>query len=425
MKYDKQQLSERLDRIDTMNFWRLNNIKIGSALSDMGACQEDNITISYILKQYLFSIIEYDYSIEKYGKGNIIFFYSNANRTRQYVQQKMQCVDNLSKSKISVRPNKRKIHFKGFFGLFYIICWYKQFRKLSFERKESLLMTMYIYESYINLCDLLKVLKDNIHNINLVISVHDNRMMDSVVIQYFNNINIDTCTLQHAELLEDDLWLDVGKSFSKQFCVYGDLTYNRAIKAQRHNNNFLKLGMPHMIGIKHKIDRNKTTKKFGVFLDYIGFEKNNIQMILLANEIAEKYNLSFFIKYHPSLKEYDYTDKCSKACKHFYRDEINANDLISDIEFAITSMSSMFGELVYQGIPVIRFIVNNKDVYKGIDYLRISSFDEVNRYYKNSKCTEIFYEEIEKTVELICGLSDPKEAYTKFISQYEDDDNER
>ena len=73
--------------------------------------------------------------------------------------------------------------------------------------------------------------------------------MDSVVIQYFNNINIDTCTLQHAELLEDDLWLDVGKSFSKQFCVYGDLTYKRVIKAQRHNNNFLKLGMPHMIEI--------------------------------------------------------------------------------------------------------------------------------------------------------------------------------
>ena len=281
MKYDKQELSERLDRIDTVNFWRLNNIKIGSALSDMGACQEDNITISCILKQYLFSIIEYDYSIEKYGKGNIVFFYSNANRTRQYVQHKMQCVDNLSKNKISVRPNKRKIHFKGFFGLSYIICWYKQFRNLSFERKESLLMTMYVYESYINLCNLLTVLKDNIHNITLIISVHDNRMMDSVVIQYFNNINIDTCTLQHAELLEDDLWLDVGKSFSKQFCVYGDLTYKRVIKAQRHNNDFLKLGMPHMIGIKHKIDRNKTTKKFGVFLDYIGFEENNIPMIYL------------------------------------------------------------------------------------------------------------------------------------------------
>lgn len=417
MKYDKRELSERLDRIDKITFYKLNNIKIGSSLSDLGSVKDDKISYKGLIKKYLLNIFEYSYKLEVFGGGKILFFYSNENRNRQYVYQKMQNVENLSKSKTVIKPHKRKIHFDGFLGFLYIFKWFSQLRKQDFTKKESLYFSLCIHNAYINLFDVLEIIGEKIGSINLFVSVHDNRMVDSVAIQYFRNMGIDTCTLQHGELLIDDIWLDAGKSFSKYFCIYGDLTYSRIKNSMNHNNEIVKLGMPQMIGIKHMIRHHENKGIFGVYLNYIAFEEENVPMIALANQIAEKYNLKYFIKYHPSLKNKDYRNKCSNKCYKEYRDEVNANDLSEIIDFAIVSMSSMFGELLYQGIPTFRYVNSEIDMYQGVEMLKITTLEDVEKYL--DRRNDILYDEMEKTVEIICGAIDPKEAYTCFLERFE------
>ena len=53
MKYDKSILADRLDIIDQIDFYKLNGIKIGSALSDIGSVTDDRISYKSLIKQYL------------------------------------------------------------------------------------------------------------------------------------------------------------------------------------------------------------------------------------------------------------------------------------------------------------------------------------------------------------------------------------
>lgn len=417
MKYDKSILADRLDIIDQIDFYKLNGIKIGSALSDIGSVTDDRISYKSLIKQYILNMFEFSYIAEKHGNGKILFFYSNENRTRPYVHQKMKNVEQLTDNKVIVKPNRRRPHLSGFFGMFYITKWKTSLKKSGFTTKESLFFAIQIYHAYVNLVELLKSSNYCLNDINLIVSVHDNRMADSVAIQYFNLLGKNTCTLQHGELLPEDLWLDAGKSFSKYFTVYGELAASRASKFLNHNNEIVRLGMPQMIGKAHEILEFKNMRTFGVYLDFIAFSENNVPMIKLANQIAEKFNLTYFIKYHPSLRNISYSEYVSEKCINEYRNDVSANDLVKDIDFALVCMSSMFGELLYQGLPTFRFISSEKDMYAGIEQLKISTIEDFGKYY-DMAINSVTYEEMEQSISMICGLDDPAKKYTDFLKGF-------
>lgn len=409
------ELFELIEKFDSISFKKYNKIKCGSALHLKILHSGDHIKFFTIIKKIIKLLLECDYIKNVVGDGSILFFYSNANRTRQYVYDKMEHVEKLCENKISLKPKKRMLHISRIKDLYLIIIWLRQLRFMEISMKKKINICLYLLEGLYEIQSVSKLIKKDRCRLKLAFSVHDTRFIDSIVIQFLNHYSITTATLQHAEFAWEEVKLDVGLSFSKYFCIYGEYTKRKILSCCNDDEKYIKLGMPHMIGVE-KIEKKEDAHIFGVFLNFIRYEEDNYKLIDVANQISQKYDMKYILKLHPSLNIKNYTNIDAKFCESKYQSEVSAYECARMIDFAIVSKSTIFGEFLYLGLPTFRYCLNDdSDYYRGISEFKFSNLSEFDEFFENGNLSEFVIQNMKEVSVLISGFGDTTEKYKEFI----------
>ncbi len=232
---------------------------------------------------------------------------------------------------------------------------------------------------------------------NLCVVIYDAYFHDNFFSQKFKLAGVKTATLQHGVMLAarkglensfDFIGIEFNGFVSDYFLVWNDFTKKEAMKQGVPEKKIKVLGNVKCLYAKD-IEKSDS-KTFGVILDGICEEENNLPMISLSNKIAEKYGYKYIARYHPNFKGDEYSnyidDEYGKACKK----GTSFTDFLSEVSFCIVANSSVLFELPYYQIPYFRYSAHNsKDKFYSLEhdgsFYDIQKFDQLFVEKMNSK----------------------------------------
>lgn len=181
----------------------------------------------------------------------------------------------------------------------------------------------------------------------------DTDFHESLLVQWFKNQNIVTITNQHGQPLLRDINIDrlnqsqILNFNSDYILVKGEFTKRQYLKAGIDEKRIIVVGdlvSPHF----KYIDR-KSLGRFAVFLDspsYLFSNDTNRSLLLFAEEISNKMNLTYVVKLHPSDDEKRYANY---NCK-FVDKNTTLSDLFDMIDFGIFSASAIYIDMISHSV---------------------------------------------------------------------------
>ena len=165
-------------------------------------------------------------------------------------------------------------------------------------------------------------------------------------------------------------------------------TKNEALKAGIKEDRIRVLGISKCIGkLPIKIDDNPID--IGLILDGLYEDENNIPMIELINQLSDKYNLRYKMRYHPNYIGNEFSNYTNHRCLKSSEKKETLNRFLSSVNICIVANSTVLFELEYYGVPFIRYATgNNKDKfrdYKSVCFTDFKELDEAYLYVKNEQ----------------------------------------
>ncbi len=220
---------------------------------------------------------------------------------------------------------------------------------------------------------------------NLCVLTYDANLYNNYFSQRFKLAGVKTATLQHGVMLAareglensyDFMGLEFRGFVSDYFLAWNDFTLNEAVKQGISKERIQVIGNVKCLNTRPVMRTQESV--FGVVLDGECEDENNQPMIRLANEIAEKYNLKYMVRYHPNYagNEFrnDILNKYGRACSQ----GVSLPDFLSEVSFCILSNSTVLFELPYYHIQYFRYSSrDNKDKYSS---LKEDSFHTLNEF---------------------------------------------
>lgn len=277
---------------------------------------------------------------------------------------------------IMSKYGKKNYSFSCLKNFFYYIIWLYQMKDLE----ANIISKLYICYKFANARKWVSYLNSKssiIEKAKCAIVLDDARLQDNVFVQFCQLHNIPVATLQHGDFIAShDRYINFHfeASISNRFFVWGERSKMAALKSGVLAKKIICVGDPTYIGDDTKIAENSSNNVkydtykniFGVVLDGgTNMDKENRNLIMIANEISEKFKFRYIIRKHPSsrgnMKEF--TDK-----RYFLRNSAQdetVKEFANSVSFAIAFNSSVLIELLYLGKVVFRWI----DTYKEDRYL--------------------------------------------------------
>ena len=280
--------------------------------------------------------------------------------------------------------------------------------------KDSVFLSSMIIESNSALVYIKEYLSKNFSVPQIVCVFCDFHAVDYFVIQYFNNLNINTATLQHG-IYDQKSYYHFMYSKSKYFLAINQYTMEIAADIGFDIEKINVCGPLKAIGQQEKAIQTNNNRVIGVCLtgteddstiiDYISKIDNNYSLILRPHHISPLADMTS-IKY-----------------KDIIIDDVKKHSLYDFsmlCDFIVTGgNSTVFSDLIGKGIPAVRIIVKN-DAYEKVEELKINKYcdlkDWIDLYYSNP-------DEIRKKVKENKKYFMPAEKvdylYKTFFSQFD------
>lgn len=412
-----------ISKFNSIEFYNLKNVKCGDLLHYNIDYKYTNESIFRSLLRILSSLLTTSISMKKYGDGNILFLCSNWFKDRKDIRKWYQSVASLSNSKVIVEPRDKKFCLKNIGRIRIITKWYIQSRKLSISVKEKIYYLSLLFHTASEFWDIQERIKKEKVNFKLLITVCDVVNTEYLAVQWCNNLNIDTASLQHGLIsCNVNQWMVTG-SKSKYYLVYGRYTVEQAMKLGKKRDKLIEVGMPqHLNSTFPQKLKLKFNNIFGVILNSEVLHEDNIQLIKLANKFAETTKMNYIIKLHPSLKIEMY-EKWLDNIKidKVYSNEIDILTFGEKVDFTLIGASTVFMEYCLNMIPAFMCVLNkNHDVYEGIDWCKFYDYHQLMSLYTMfSEHLSEYEEKYIETREYLCKYNSIKNEYSSFFKKYE------
>lgn len=286
-----------------------------------------------------------------------------------------------------------------------------------------------VHRAYFS-CVLLEVyyVKKNIldgdYRPKVVIAFFDGYPIENMIMQYYNDLKIDTITNQHGFPVynekSDDLvnQSQIVNKTARYYLAKGPFTREQFIKAGYDSADVIEIG-----GF---LDKKKYISKrnglFGVFLDAPGLdfsEETNIKLIKLATEISELLDLKFIVKVHP-------VDNRCVLYRQFLEnsngklwDALEKTNVFDAIDFALIHASSIYMNLILYGVKTYKMITQ---YYFPLVEWEDECINDANDFiYKYSTWKELDYDEqneiFKKRQDYYCKDGIEKNIYN-LLTQY-------
>lgn len=296
----------------------------------------------------------------------------------------------------------------------------------------QLIPTVSFYESLICLKALLRIKdveyeiesKFNKKSYNIVTFLCDALYIDNYLSQKFQKRGVTTATLQHGIMLAprnglennlDYIGVEFKSSVCNKFLIWNNFTLQEGLKAGVNSKVFEILGLIKCIGKEH-IDISHAPKKvFGIILDGKLSDENNIPVLNIANQFAQKHNWKYIVRFHPaySTHEFDHIIDFNRGC--ICERNIDLITFFMNTDFSIVSNSTVLFEMAYFRYPTIKYSSGNiSDKFLNLKYPSFNNYLGLEKQFENfnqNNITTLFNE--------LCGsITDISKSYRDFYNKY-------
>lgn len=389
-------IRELRSKLNNHKFACLEMYEIGTALTMMCANVYFDSKMSvrnkiwYIIKWLLYDT--YDYKC--IGSDNdIILVYSDERIKRDDYKKIYENVcDVLNTGKIiPYNRVKKKWHFLSEIGLRLklMLSWMDSIKNCAVDFRNTIRMITDVMRIY-NMHTFLNSMQ--FPNIKGVIVFCDIFPTDNICVQYFKSRGIVTMTLQHAAFtaaLENptninDCGIELTYSISDYFLGWNQYTKEQAISCGMRKEKFCIVGIPQFINFNYSNINRRKKGCFGVILGVKEYDNVNQDLVKIACQIAEKYQVNYYLKYHPNFQGNEYNSLTNKYCKGNFTSR-DLRQYVDSVDFSILGVTSMIVELVYLGHDIYRYrIDSDKDKYS---QMNIPNFKNIEGFVSVYNCS--------------------------------------
>lgn len=370
------------------------------------------------------------YNVRCKGKKKVLFLFSACYAGRRDYKKAFTNVTGLFDDKIVVTPNKKCLaKTPGAFLLGAV--WMIQMSKVKTSMKNKL---MYIYEllvAYYNYLQIRDVINQNRKSIKMVFTYTDMHNIDSLVTMYANRLGIKTVTLQHGAIntnikirgTDADSSGAFTMSKSRYMLMYGSQSVSYGKQLGINEKKLISVGCAKNIndvcgnGLKQA-----TQGVFAIVLDgrcqYNDEEICvNQGMITMGELLAEKYDMQFWVRRHPS-DRYRYKIKSDKFMG-YNSNKTDISKLVQDIDFVVMGNSTAYCEFVYFMLPAFRYKYSDYDPYNEIKWDSFKKYEELENLVGllMNNPEKVNYQMLE-TREYLYQKGDVKKNFVAFFEKH-------
>lgn len=242
---------------------------------------------------------------------------------------------------------------------------------------------------------------------------------ENFLVQYAKKMGLKTATLQHGVFVARkndsqpvDRGIQLRESIVDYFLAWNKFTEDNAILEGMNPEKIFTLGIPKFINYASKPEIDTIKKDiFGVVLNGFTpeFDAQNREMIRYANQIADRLNIKYILRYHPDMKGYEYANLCTTRCCGI-NDDKSISEYAKKVDFSIVDASSVFIELVFIKHPVFRISNAKDDVYSTLSIDgAFSTVDELERLINTKNVIS------ERAFDYLCNTNDVFDSYNHFF----------
>lgn len=362
----------------------INGINYGRVI----AAQTYDNSFSSIIKEAI-RLFLFDYKIEITDKtdSNIGLFYALKSSNRNdydYIVNKFQdIVENVRRIDLIRYKSINKVFFK-------ILKLIKNFNKLRKYNIQDIMISSIVITQY-------EILNEDIEkskifdDLELVCTFCDAHGCDNLITQIAKNKEIKTATLQHGQyrILSEGKEVADAEAYenfiSDYMLTWGQATIDQFKKVGIEDSRFKKVGALKSFSFNNKIINKEKNNVFGVVLSGEYYRNTNIEMIKLANLIASKYNMSYYIRLHPRNNASFYEKYCNMEYLVDMVSNIENEDYANIVDFSILHMTGVFVELLSINSPIIIFKDELLENIFDIENYCISNIIDFGTVYDNFK----------------------------------------
>lgn len=406
-------------KLNSISFWGLKNIKVGDVLSTVTWDFKNwsSETLKYI---DVFKVWKFDVKFSgKAPRPAFIFSHAQSNRFDQLA--KFQAVTNLFEDKAVLTAKEKMKRINPFFV--YIPIWYAQMKKIGYSSiiKRGICYKLCETMGYVHEMELL--IKKGC--CDKIVCFFDVTAADNLLVQKYSQRHFDTYTLQHGIINGSYDYIEYRCSHAKYFLAWGEYTKRMATRYGMSENKIMIVGnVNHLLEEETDLkDRCTEPVYFAVCTNGVLTKdnwKSNKTLIEMANCIAKKYKLRYFLKIHPCDDRKRYMHLIDRdLCAEIVEKGTDIIDILKKVDFTICGNSTTFCDSIYYGIPSFRYIHSSdmrKDVCKGIRFGRVESLTELEKAITDRKKDPIKYDkELAKTRDLLFAKGNIRRNYVEAI----------
>lgn len=207
--------------------------------------------------------------------------------------------------------------------------------------------------------------------IKLLGTFFDASCADNLATQLGKMHGAKTFTLQHGQyrILRkgfENADAESYKNFSSDMLLaWGEATRDEFVKYGIDGNRIVPVGALRKFSFNQRLVNIVSTNVFGVILSGESYRKSNIGLLEIANEVAKKTDMKYFVRFHPKNRKYMYMKHIKSKWLADYSFDINNEEYVVKVQFSIIHMTGVFVEMLSLNSPI--FIYEDKyleDVFK-------------------------------------------------------------
>lgn len=405
-----------VNMIDSMHFRKVEQYHFGASL--MVQLRDFNEKKYSYKSLWCFPAFGDSYHVRG-ESGQVMFLLSNLYKGRHDFEMWFLRIADLLKNKVIMLPKEEEQKTFSIQEKIRMGFWILQMCRLRLSLKEKFFCANLIMSGKRNLDKVIEAIEKG--QVRSVITMADVHLADYMVTAYCNKRGIKTATLQHGFFSADDAFFHYSES--DFFLSYSQYTKQLAETYRKRRGIFIAIGMPDFVGEKKPDVRKKSDsqrKRFLVLLNgaLSKEQKDNISMLTLCKEYAEKNDCLFDVKPHPADKNLGEYRTIISGRGKFVASKFNITEQFAQYDFCVANVTTMALKAVYVLTPILLFRNKGEKSYFGLEDSRLNFSDYVEMKQGVSYIQENDVQnELIRIREFLCGEGDITNNYKEFLKE--------
>lgn len=361
------------DRFANMQFPFLHGLKPQLLLADyIFSISMDRMTFGTksTLRRFLGSFFRYRYHCEAVKENGTFFVFTLDEIGRPDYMQGLRKVAAQCEGSgiIRIDRTKPRLSFKRLLAPFQILAYARKLYPVVKSKNICVDMGVYLYRAKCDGQDLYRLVK-KVHP-SRVVTFCDFTPIETTLTQLLGRDGVPTATLQHGN--GDNIFYG---SCSDFYLANSLLSKNNLMRCGVKEDKIVVCGPMKYAGMKLNYDPQPRLRKVGVVFDGAKNLENNIEMIDVVHEAMTGLDARCLIRFHPNNKKEEYKGHVLPS------DQIceSLSDFEREVDLCIVYNSSMYTDMIYKRIPVIRYKNGNVDLFPEIRDRGFSNAEELRR----------------------------------------------